>query len=148
MSGALIKHSTGAALASHEVCCDGVLDTHAGFQIYFRKRDCTSFFVISLSRPYAYRWIDEADSLKNEYLKDDSPLPSFCFDVVGSDLLNWFHQQSLGIRADKEIRAYLFSFENDVLELLLDESPCAVEIEFAEYQQFTGFPNSKGLGSH
>lgn len=71
----------------------------------------------------SYRVIDEGDFLKT--LKDNPEIQDehIIYDVENSNYINWFHEQSLGIRSGSGLRHYAVYSESECVDVLAYGAP-------------------------
>lgn len=103
---------------------DMLVDRGGVLQLHLCRRE--ERVLISFNSYLSYRKSDEGDVLKTlEEIDSVSKLGGMLYEVENSDYLQWFLDQSYGIRSDA--KQYLVLTSNDVVEVICLENP---DVEF------------------
>ena len=98
-------------------------DNYQGITLKLQGEEKTSpLLVVNFDGALSYRTTDEGDLLKTLGEVEGYGAWSL-FKVENSKYVEWFHEQSLGIRRDQEIVHFVFATANDVVEVLDLEPP-------------------------
>lgn len=106
---------------------------YSGLTLNLTGKDTTSNLIIHFTGFFGCRIADEGDLLKASHevekavtemkVEKDSYYKWSLFTVEDSLYLQWFHEQSLDIHINDEIKHYLILTPDDVIEVLDSEIP-------------------------
>ncbi|MBA8737074.1 hypothetical protein [Chromobacterium violaceum] len=103
---------------------DMLIDRGGVLQLHLCRRE--ERVLISFNSYLSYRKSDEGDVLKTlEEIDSVSKLGGMLYEIENSDYLQWFLDQSYGIRSGA--KQYLVLTSNDVVEVICLENP---DVEF------------------
>ncbi|WP_241602298.1 hypothetical protein [Rosenbergiella nectarea] len=88
----------------------------------FLSNDNEGGIKISFNGFYSFRVIDESDVIKMQDEFDGEMILGI-YNLVDSEYLEWFHEQSVGIHLDGNITHYMVVTVNDVIEIISCEKP-------------------------
>ncbi len=111
-------------LAGKVLYCEAVHDDWEGFRVWLRPEEPSlPMLIVKFASRLLYANSDEGDRLAGIRNMEEVKFPHAFWIVAESALVDEFHRQSVGIRANDKIVHYAFLSANDCIDVLSLEHP-------------------------